>query len=155
VPHAVKTGPQRPRPSARPGPARWGAGAGPVIPVSRARHLPGLRSAAESPARDAPGRGGLPMSALCFGVDVGGAFTDGVLAEGSSIWRAKAPTTEGDIGRGVLAAAALAAERRGASLAATLPRVARFGLGTTAITNALASRTGRKVGLVTTAGFEE
>src|ERR1700733_13840854 len=92
---------------------------------------------------------------LCFGIDVGGTFTDCVLTEGNRVWRAKSPTTPGEIGKGVLAAAALAAERRGESLRATMPKVARFGLGTTAITNTLAARTGKRVGLVTTAGFEE
>lgn len=92
---------------------------------------------------------------LCFGIDVGGTFTDCVLTEGNRVWRAKSPTTPGEIGKGVLAAAALACERRGESLRATLPKVARFGLGTTAITNVLAARTGKRVGLVTTAGFEE
>ncbi len=72
---------------------------------------------------------------LCFGIDVGGTFTDCVLTEGNRVWRAKSPTTPGQIGKGVLAAAALAAERRGESLRATMPKVARFGLGTTAITN--------------------
>jgi N-methylhydantoinase A len=92
---------------------------------------------------------------LCFGIDVGGTFTDCVLTEGNRVWRAKSPTTPGQIGKGVLAAAALAAERRGESLRATMPKVARFGLGTTAITNTLAARTGKRVGLLTTAGFEE
>jgi len=92
---------------------------------------------------------------LCFGIDVGGTFTDCVLTEGNRVWRAKSPTTPGEIGKGVLAAAALAAERRGESLRATMPKVARFGLGTTAITNTLAARTGKRVGLLTTAGFEE
>ncbi len=91
---------------------------------------------------------------ICFGIDVGGTFTDCVLTEGARIWRAKSPTTPGELGKGVIAAARLAAERRGQALEQTLPQVARFGLGTTAVTNALASRTGRKVGLVTTAGFE-
>src|SRR5205823_13669726 len=36
-----------------------------------------------------------------------------------------------------------------------LPSVVRFGLGTTAVTNVLAARTGRSVGLLTTRGFEE
>lgn len=102
-------------------------------------------------ALDTPRTGG----ALCFGIDVGGTFTDCVLTQGDRIWRAKSPTTSGEIGRGVIDAARLAAERRGTSLEATMPQVARFGLGTTAITNVLASRTGRKVGLVTTAGFEQ
>jgi len=97
----------------------------------------------------------MEQAGLCFGIDVGGTFTDCVLTEGDRVWRAKSPTTPGEIGKGVLAAAALASERRGESLRATLPKVARFGLGTTAITNVLAARTGKRVGLVTTAGFEE
>ncbi|MDG2002584.1 MAG: hydantoinase/oxoprolinase family protein [Novosphingobium sp.] len=95
------------------------------------------------------------MDPICFGIDVGGTFTDCVLTEGERIWRAKSPTTPGELGKGVIAAARLAAHRRGESLEATLPNVARFGLGTTAITNVLASRTGRRVGLVTTEGFEQ
>ena len=93
--------------------------------------------------------------ALCFGIDVGGTFTDCVLTEGDRVWRAKSPTTPGEIGKGVINAARLAAERRGQSLEDTMPKVARFGLGTTAITNVLAARTGRKVGLITTGGFEQ
>lgn len=91
---------------------------------------------------------------LCFGIDVGGTFTDCVLTEGERVWRAKSPSTPGAIGDGVIAAARLACERRGETLEAILPRVARFGLGTTVVTNVLASRTGRKVGLITTKGFE-
>jgi len=93
--------------------------------------------------------------ALCIGVDVGGTFTDCVLSDGVTTWRAKSPTTPDDLGGGVVAAVALAAERRGDSLRATLAAVERFGLGTTAVTNVLASGTGRRVGLLTTAGFEE
>ena len=92
---------------------------------------------------------------LCVGVDIGGTFTDCVLSDGTRTWRAKSPTTPGALGEGVLAAATLVAERRGPSLADTLPAVVRFGLGTTAVTNVLASGTGRKVGVLATAGFEE
>lgn len=92
---------------------------------------------------------------LCIGIDVGGTFTDCVLSDGATSWRAKSPTTPADLGDGVLAAAALAARRRGAELAPTLAEVERFGLGTTAVTNVLASGTGRRVGLLTTAGFEQ
>jgi N-methylhydantoinase A len=91
----------------------------------------------------------------CIGIDVGGTFTDCVLTDGTSTWRAKAPTTTGEIGQGVLAAAQIAAERSGTTLDALLPSVSRFGLGTTAVTNTLASRTGRLVGLLATSGFEE
>ena len=94
------------------------------------------------------------MTEICIGVDVGGTFTDAVLTDGNRTWRAKAPTTR-QVGEGVLAAARLAAERSGRTLEELLPQVGRFGLGTTAVTNVLASRAGRKVGLVTTKGFEE
>jgi N-methylhydantoinase A len=92
---------------------------------------------------------------VCIGVDVGGTFTDVVLATDGSTWRAKAPTSADDVGRGVLDACTLVATRAGTTLDALLPRVRRFGLGTTAVTNALAGRTGRRVGLVTTKGFED
>ncbi len=40
------------------------------------------------------------MSArTCIGVDVGGTFTDAVLTDGTTTWRAKAPTTPGRVGR--------------------------------------------------------
>jgi N-methylhydantoinase A len=103
----------------------------------------------------AGGRATVGGGNVCFGVDVGGTFTDAVLSDGSRTWRAKAPTTPGRVGDGVLAAAELAAERAGHALAELMPAVRRFGLGTTAVTNTLASRTGRRVGLVTTEGFEE
>ncbi|MCU1656952.1 MAG: hypothetical protein JWO57_1608 [Pseudonocardiales bacterium] len=91
----------------------------------------------------------------CIGVDVGGTFTDVVLSDGTTTWRAKAPSTPGELGRGVLAACRLVAERAGTTLEALLPTVARFGLGTTAVTNTIAARTGRRVGLITTSGFED
>src|SRR5262249_42352038 len=49
----------------------------------------------------------------------------------------------------------MVAAQAGQTLEALLPRVQRFGLGTTAVTNVLASRTGRRVGLITTMGFED
>src|SRR5581483_11950138 len=90
----------------------------------------------------------------CLGIDVGGTFTDAVLTDGTTTWRAKAPTTPGRLGDGVLAAARLVADRSGRTLEALLPTISRFGLGTTAVTNTLAARTGRRVGLLTTSGFE-
>lgn len=92
---------------------------------------------------------------LCIGVDVGGTFTDVVLADGRHVWRAKAATTPHDLGEGVLSACELVAERADTTLAELLPRVVRFGLGTTAVTNAIASRAGRRIGLITTSGFED
>ena len=89
-----------------------------------------------------------------MGVDVGGTFTDAVLSDGQRVHRAKALSTPGDLGRGVIAACEAVAGRWQEPLGDILPRVGRFGLGTTAVTNVLASRTGRRVGLLTTAGFE-
>jgi N-methylhydantoinase A len=103
--------------------------------------------------RMGPG-GGPGGERICIGVDVGGTFTDAVLTDGVQTWRAKAPTTPGRLGDGVLAATRLVAGRSGRSIEELLPAVKRFGLGTTAVTNTLASRTGRKVGLLTTKGFE-
>jgi N-methylhydantoinase A len=94
------------------------------------------------------------MDSFCIGVDVGGTFTDIVLSDGTRVWRAKAPTTAA-LGEGVIAACRLVAQRAGSTLEALLPRVARFGLGTTAVTNVIAARTGCKVGLITTRGFED
>jgi N-methylhydantoinase A len=92
---------------------------------------------------------------VCIGIDVGGTFTDAVLTDGAAIWRAKSPTTPGDLSGGVMEACRLAAGRAGLSLEEILPRVGRFGLGTTAVTNVLATRSGRAVGLITTQGFED
>jgi N-methylhydantoinase A len=91
----------------------------------------------------------------CIGVDVGGTFTDAVLSDGEGVWRAKAPSSPGNLGEGVIAACHLLAERSGTTLEDLMGRVERFGLGTTAVTNTIASRTGRRVGLITSAGFED
>jgi N-methylhydantoinase A len=90
-----------------------------------------------------------------IGVDVGGTFTDAVVMSGGQTWRAKSPSTYPEVGRGVIAACRLAAERAGHALETLLPKVHRFGLGTTAVTNVIATRKGLRVGLLTTAGFEE
>ena len=97
---------------------------------------------------------GSPVGCLAIGVDVGGTFTDIVCSDGVTNWRAKAPTEPADFGAGVLAGLHLLAQQLGMGIEAMMPLVARFGLGTTAVTNVLATRKGRRVGLITTAGFE-
>lgn len=92
---------------------------------------------------------------ILIGVDVGGTFTDAVVIADGRSFRAKSPSTYPEIGRGVLAACKLAAEAAGHGLDEILPRVKKFGLGTTAVTNVIATRTGLRTGLVTTKGFEE
>ena len=95
------------------------------------------------------------MSAYCIGVDVGGTFTDVVLSDGARVWRAKSPSSTTALGEGVIAACRLVAHRADTTLERLLPQVARFGLGSTAVTNVIAARTGRRVGLITTHGFED
>ena len=90
-----------------------------------------------------------------IGIDVGGTFTDAVLADGRGLWRAKASTTPDDVGRGVIDACRAVAARANLSVEAMLQRTHRFGLGTSVVTNLLATRSGRRVGLITTRGFEE
>ena len=90
------------------------------------------------------------------GIDVGGTFTDLACGDGeSSLWRAKSPTDPQEFGRGVLGACRLAAEQIGLELGDFLGRVERFGLGTTAVTNALVEKHGVRAGLLTTVGFED
>jgi N-methylhydantoinase A len=94
-------------------------------------------------------------SNFVIGVDVGGTFTDVVCSSTTAVWRAKAPTDPQEFQRGVVEACELVAQQAGLGLEALLNRVERFGLGTTAVTNVLATRRGPRVGFLTTRGFEE
>ncbi|MBB3085532.1 hydantoinase/oxoprolinase family protein [Geodermatophilus sabuli] len=89
------------------------------------------------------------------GIDVGGTFTDLACGDGESLWRAKSPTDPQNFGRGVLGACQLVADQIGLELGDFLDKVERFGLGTTAVTNALVEKHGVRAGLLTTAGFED
>ncbi len=88
---------------------------------------------------------------MLLGVDVGGTFTDAVLAVGGRLVTAKAPTTPDDESEGVLAAVRAALERAGAAAA----DVEDFSHGTTVATNALLEGRGARTALVATAGFED
>src|SRR5881394_3362056 len=74
---------------------------------------------------------------MLLGVDVGGTFTDAVLAVGGRLVTAKAPTTPEDQSEGVLNAVEAVAH------------------GTTAATNALLEGEGAKTVFVATRGFED
>lgn len=89
-----------------------------------------------------------------IGIDVGGTFTDIVCSDGTSTWRAKSPTNPARFADGVLAGTDLIAEQVGVGVGDLLSHTVRFGLGTTAVTNVLATKKGRRVGLLTTKGFE-
>src|SRR5215204_4259073 len=88
---------------------------------------------------------------MLLGVDVGGTFTDAVVAVDGRLVTAKAPTTPDDQSEGVLAAVRAALERAGASAG----DVRAFAHGTTVATNALLEGRGARTVLVATEGFED
>src|ERR1700691_715307 len=91
---------------------------------------------------------------MYLGIDIGGTFTDLVLMDdGGTISTAKAPTTPGELEKGVFDAVALAAGQQGLAPEELLSRVTAFGHGTTQATNALIERTGASTGLIATRGF--
>jgi N-methylhydantoinase A len=88
---------------------------------------------------------------VLLGVDVGGTFTDAVLATSGRLVTAKAPTTPNDQSKGVMAAIAAALERAGAR-----PEDVRgFAHGMTVATNALLEGRGARTVLVATEGFTD
>ena len=88
---------------------------------------------------------------MLLGVDVGGTFTDAVLATGGRLVTAKSPTTPADQSEGVMAAVGAALERAGASAA----DVELFAHGMTVATNALLEGRGARTVLVATEGFTD
>ena len=91
-----------------------------------------------------------------IGVDIGGTFTDVVvLAPDGSVATSKAPTTPADFSGGVLDAIREAARELGLEMAAFLARTDLIKHGSTVATNALITRRGVTVGLITTRGFED
>ncbi len=91
-----------------------------------------------------------------IGIDVGGTFTDIVVAgpDGQTII-AKAATTPADQSDGVLEGIALAATQLGLSAAALLAETSRIVHGTTVATNALLEGKTAPVGLLTTEGHRD
>src|ERR1700722_15754665 len=88
---------------------------------------------------------------MLLGVDVGGTFTDAVLAFDGRIVTAKAPTTAEDQSEGVIAAVSAALEQAGAQ-----PRdVTFFSHGMTVATNALLEGRGARTALIATEGFTD
>ena len=96
------------------------------------------------------------MTGFCIGIDVGGTFTDVVVADASgSLTVAKAASTPADQSLGVMEGLRLAAERLGLAPADLLARTDRIVHGTTVGTNALLERKGARVGMLTTAGHRD
>jgi N-methylhydantoinase A len=88
---------------------------------------------------------------VLLGVDVGGTFTDAVLAVDGRLVTAKAPTTPRDQSVGVMAAIAAALEQAGRPASA----VEAFAHGMTVATNALLEGRGARTALLATAGFTD
>jgi len=88
-------------------------------------------------------------------VDIGGTFTDCVIAWGSERVQSKAPTTHHDLTEGFMDALELGAEKLGTPVETVLSEVDSVRYGTTLGTNALIERTGERVGLITTEGHED
>jgi N-methylhydantoinase A len=88
---------------------------------------------------------------MLLGVDVGGTFTDAVLAFEDRVVTAKAPTTPEDQSEGVMAAVRAALERAGSDAG----DVAEFSHGMTVATNALLEGKSARTALVATEGFTD
>jgi len=91
-----------------------------------------------------------------IGIDVGGTFTDLVLARpDGSIELAKSPTTPDDQSRGVVNGIALLAEGEGMTLHALLAKTSAVVHGTTTADNTMIEMRGAVTGLITTAGHRD
>ena len=91
-----------------------------------------------------------------IGVDIGGTFTDCVVADergGRTV--SKAPSTPGSLQDGVLEAVGVNAEQLGIARPQLLAATDLFVHGTTQATNAMLTRTGARTGLITTKGHED
>ncbi len=88
--------------------------------------------------------------------DVGGTCTDTIVfAAGEPLYLGKALSTPPNFADGVLDSIANAAEEMGISRQDLFARTRMFMHGSTVVDNALLTRDGAKVGLVTTEGFED
>src|SRR5436305_1212526 len=88
---------------------------------------------------------------MLLGVDVGGTFTDAVLAFDGGLVTAKAPTTPHDQSEGVLAAVEAALERAGRCA----EQIEEFSHGMTVATNALLEGRAARTAMIATEGFTD
>lgn len=92
--------------------------------------------------------------ALHVGIDVGGTFTDAVAIEDGRAYTAKAFSTK-DVTTGILGALEVLRDRLGRDEEEFVPKIARFVLGNTIVTNAVDEQKYARVSLLTTAGFRD
>jgi N-methylhydantoinase A len=88
---------------------------------------------------------------VLLGVDVGGTFTDAVLATGDTLHTGKAPSTPRDQSEGVMAAVGAVLERAGGDPG----DIERFAHGMTVATNALLEGNAARTVLIATEGFTD
>ena len=97
-----------------------------------------------------------PIPPWRIGVDVGGTFTDLVLADArGATWVAKVPSVPVDPSRGVIAAVERLADDLDRSVRELLGPCALFVHGSTIATNTMLEAKGATVGLVATQGFRD
>lgn len=97
-----------------------------------------------------------PQAPWRIGVDVGGTFTDLVLADaGGATWVAKVPSVPADPSRGVLSAVQRIAVDLDMPQEHLLQQCALFVHGSTIATNTMLEGKGARVGLITTEGFRD
>ena len=97
-----------------------------------------------------------PQAPWRIGVDVGGTFTDLVLADRTgATWVAKVPSVPSDPSRGVVAALQRVAADLDLSPQQVLETCALFVHGSTIATNTMLEGKGAKVGLIATEGFRD
>ncbi|MEM7339438.1 MAG: hydantoinase B/oxoprolinase family protein [Actinomycetota bacterium] len=98
----------------------------------------------------------MPQTPWRIGVDVGGTFTDLVLADDRGLtWVAKVPSVPQDPSRGVRAALDRLAHDLGLAIEAVLDGCSVFVHGSTVATNTMLEGKGATVGLITTQGFRD
>lgn len=91
-----------------------------------------------------------------IGIDVGGTFTDCVLVdEDGKVLTDKSFTVQANPGEGMINALRNATDRAQLKVNQVLSNASVVAIGTTSMTNKLITRSGAKVGLITTAGHED
>ncbi|GHF14029.1 5-oxoprolinase [Kordiimonas sediminis] len=97
-----------------------------------------------------------PEGKHTIGIDVGGTFTDFFCSTGDDQSQTcKTPTTHYDLSVGFMKGMSLLARQNKQSVEDFLSNVSHVRYSTTVGTNALIERSGPKLGLITTAGFED
>jgi len=92
---------------------------------------------------------------LKIGIDVGGTFTDFLVADGDSASTFKVLSTPSDPSIGLINGLTAIADSRGTSLSELSRSIDTIVHGTTVTTNAVLTHTGAKTGLVTTKGVRD